>query len=63
MLEYNKELITIYSKIQEKEFELERTSGFSAVKHKSFVGAGYFDQIQTIVSGGLVSTYFHRDVL
>ncbi|MEK7432119.1 MAG: isocitrate lyase [Cyanobacteriota bacterium] len=54
--EYKYKGMTAYSKLQEKEFELERTSGFSAVKHQSFVGAGYFDQIQTIVSGGLVST-------
>jgi xanthine dehydrogenase accessory factor len=30
--------------------------GFRAVKHQSFVGAGYFDQVQTTVTGGDVST-------
>jgi isocitrate lyase len=30
--------------------------GFRAIKHQSFVGAGYFDQVQTTVTGGDVST-------
>lgn len=45
-----------YSRLQEKEFELERTLGFTAVKHQSFVGAGYFDEVQMTVTGGLAST-------
>jgi isocitrate lyase len=44
-----------YSKLQEKEFAME-TEGFRAIKHQSFVGAGYFDEVQQIVSGGLAST-------
>jgi isocitrate lyase len=35
---------------------LEKESGFTAVKHQSFVGAGYFDEIQNIISGGHSST-------
>ena len=42
--------------LQEKEFEMERTLGFTAVKHQSFVGAGYFDEVQMTVTGGLAST-------
>lgn len=45
-----------YSRLQEKEFEMERTLGFTAVKHQSFVGAGYFDEVQMTVTGGLAST-------
>ncbi|MFO7680380.1 MAG: hypothetical protein R6X34_10040, partial [Chloroflexota bacterium] len=30
--------------------------GFTAVKHQSFVGAGYFDEIQLVISGGESST-------
>lgn len=45
-----------YSQLQEKEFEMERTLGFTAVKHQSFVGAGYFDEVQMTVTGGLAST-------
>lgn len=45
-----------YSKyVQEREFELER-QGFTVTKHQSFVGAGYFDEIQTAISGKGVST-------
>ena len=33
------------------EFELERDHGYRAVKHQSFVGAGYFDDITRIVMG------------
>jgi isocitrate lyase len=45
-----------YSRLQEHEFELERKSGFRAVKHQSFVGAEYYDLIQTTVSRGDSST-------
>lgn len=45
-----------YSRLQEKEFEMERTLGFTAVKHQSFVGAGYFDEVQMTVTSGLAST-------
>ncbi len=30
--------------------------GYEALKHQSFVGAGYFDEITTLVTGGLSST-------
>jgi isocitrate lyase len=45
-----------FVKLQEHEFEMQRDQGFRAVKHQSFVGAGYFDQVQTTVTGGDVST-------
>jgi isocitrate lyase len=45
-----------YSKLQQREFELEREAGYTAIKHQSFVGAGYFDRVQTTVGGGKVST-------
>ena len=44
-----------YSELQEREFALQ-AKGFRAVKHQSFVGTGYFDTIQTIVTSGNVST-------
>ena len=41
-----------YWRFQEREFELERDHGYRAVKHQSFVGAGYFDRVnQTIMQG------------
>ncbi len=45
-----------YSKLQQSEFELEKTAGYRAVKHQSFVGTGYFDEVQNVVSGGTAST-------
>jgi isocitrate lyase len=45
-----------YSRLQEKEFALEASDGFRAVKHQSFVGAGYFDEVQMAVTGGLACT-------
>jgi isocitrate lyase len=45
-----------YSKLQEREFELESDHGYRAVKHQSFVGAGYFDDVTTTISGGRSST-------
>jgi len=55
-LGYKNEGMAAYSRLQEREFELERAAGYRAVKHQSFVGAGYFDQIQMTISGGEAST-------
>ena len=48
--------MTAYSRLQEKEFRSEAQFGYEAVKHQRFVGTGYFDQLQQIISGGLAST-------
>ncbi|HSK89605.1 MAG TPA: isocitrate lyase [Anaerolineales bacterium] len=53
---YARSGMSAFVKVQEREFEMEREMGFRAVKHQSFVGAGYFDQVQTTVTGGEVST-------
>ena len=45
-----------YADFQEKEFDLHTEFGYSAVKHQSFVGAGYFDEVQLVISGGASST-------
>jgi isocitrate lyase len=45
-----------YTGSRRKEFAMEKDHGFSAVKHQSFVGAGYFDEIQLTVTGGTAST-------
>ena len=52
---YNKEGMFGYSKLQQKEFSLE-SEGFEAVKHQSFVGTEFFDEVQNIVQGGKSST-------
>ena len=53
---YKSEGMAAYSRLQEHEFEMERESGYSAVKHQSFVGAGYYDEIQNVITGGETST-------
>jgi isocitrate lyase len=44
-----------YSELQEREFALQQ-EGYQAVKHQSFVGTGYFDAVQSVVTAGLAST-------
>ena len=48
--------MTAYSRLQEKEFSREAQYGYEAAKHQRFVGTGYFDQVQQVISGGLAST-------
>jgi isocitrate lyase len=48
--------MTAYSRLQEKEFSCESQYGYEAVKHQRFVGTGYFDEVQQVISGGLAST-------
>jgi isocitrate lyase len=53
---YRTQGMAAYSKLQEREFELEKDHGYRAVKHQSFVGAGYFDDVTQVINGGRVST-------
>ena len=52
---YGKNGMAAYSKLQEREFKLEKERGFRAIKHQSFVGAGYFDEVNKIIMGGITS--------
>jgi isocitrate lyase len=45
-----------YAAFQQGEFEMQREHGFRAIKHQSFVGAGYFDEVQMAISHGEAST-------
>ena len=47
--------MTAYTELQEAEFRAEE-SGYAAVKHQSFVGTGYFDDVAQVLSGGLTTT-------
>ena len=47
--------MTAYSKLQQEEFAAQEL-GYRAVKHQSFVGTGYFDEVAQLVSGGASST-------
>ncbi len=54
--DYRARGMAAYADFQEHEFKLHTDHGFQAIKHQSFVGAGYFDEIQTVVSSGETST-------
>jgi isocitrate/methylisocitrate lyase len=54
--QYKETGMTAYSALQEEEFASEREHGYLAAKHQRFVGTGYFDQVQQVISGGLAST-------
>ena len=45
-----------YSKLQEQEFASAQADGYSAIKHQTFVGTGYFDEVAQTISGGKSST-------
>ena len=53
---YQESGMTAYSRLQEREFENERLAGYRAVKHQSFVGTGYFDQVAQAITSGAAST-------
>jgi isocitrate lyase len=48
--------MTAYSRLQDKEFSREAEYGYEAVKHQRFVGTGYFDSVQQVITGGVGST-------
>ncbi len=47
--------MTAYSKLQEHEFAAEKR-GYEAVRHQEFVGTGYFDEVQNVVTAGQSET-------
>jgi isocitrate lyase len=53
---YRDQGMSAYSRLQDREFELEADHGYRAVKHQSFVGAGYFDDLTTTITGGRSAT-------
>lgn len=52
---YAEEGMPAYVRLQKREFEAE-TKGYTAVKHQTFVGTGYFDEVARVISGGMSST-------
>jgi len=52
---YAAEGMSAYVRLQEHEFALEE-HGYTATRHQREVGAGYFDQVAQVISGGLSST-------
>jgi isocitrate lyase len=44
-----------YVRLQEEEFSMEN-DGYTATRHQREVGAGYFDLVSAVISGGSSST-------
>jgi len=59
-LAYKEKGMAGYSELQEREFALQQ-KGFRAVKHQSFVGTGYFDEVQNVVTSGSSATFAMKD--
>lgn len=54
--DYNRRGMKAYRMLQEAEYGNYQHLGFKAVKHQQFVGTGYFDQVQQVITGGGSST-------
>jgi isocitrate lyase len=52
---YRERGMTAYSELQQAEFAAEE-HGYTATKHQREVGAGYFDDVTQVISGGVSST-------
>jgi isocitrate lyase len=53
---YKQHGMTAYTHLQKAEFESEREHSYGAVKHQRFVGTGYFDEVQNVITSGTAST-------
>jgi isocitrate lyase len=53
--DYSRSGMSAYVKLQQDEFSME-DDGYTATRHQREVGAGYFDQVATVISGGAAST-------
>jgi len=54
--DYARSGMSAYVTLQEREFAMAEEHAYSAVRHQRFVGTGYFDTVQTVISGGRAST-------
>ena len=52
---YAQQGMSAYVELQQREFSLE-AEGYSATRHQREVGAGYFDDVASTLSGGRAST-------
>ena len=52
---YNAADMSAYVELQQREFAME-ADGYTATRHQREVGAGYFDDVATVISGGKAST-------
>ena len=52
---YVNEGMSAYVGLQQHEFSME-SAGYTATRHQREVGAGYFDAVSNVISGGQAST-------
>jgi len=52
---YRNEGMAAYARMQDREFAVS-PQGYAAVKHQSFVGTGYFDEVARTIADGQIST-------
>lgn len=52
---YKLQGMAAYARLQDEEFAAE-AAGYSAIKHQSFVGTGYFDKVAEVITAGKAST-------
>jgi isocitrate lyase len=60
-LDYHDAGMSAYAKLQDREFALSNPHGYAAVKHQSFVGTGYFDEVASTIAAGQISTAALKD--
>ncbi len=60
-LGYRERGMSAYAELQDREFELQESHGYGAVKHQAFVGTGYFDEVAKAISAGESSTAALKD--
>ena len=53
---YAKAGMSAYVRLQEREFSLAETDGYTAIRHQRFVGTGYFDAVQNTIAEGRAAT-------
>ncbi|HWY42504.1 MAG TPA: isocitrate lyase [Candidatus Sulfotelmatobacter sp.] len=53
---YKTDGMAAYSQLQEREFRCEQTEQYKGVKHQRFVGTGYFDDVQHVITSGTATT-------
>ncbi|MEK7824671.1 MAG: isocitrate lyase [Candidatus Eisenbacteria bacterium] len=58
---YRDEGMAAYARLQDREFALQNPHGYAAVKHQSFVGTGYFDEVARTIADGQISTAGLKD--
>src|SRR5258705_561815 len=51
-LGYRQHGMTAYAELQDREFDLQKSDAYGAVKHQAFVGTGYFDEVAQAITGG-----------